>query len=160
MIVKLMKYRVSLFIKKIRISGKFFWRRLKKIIIWVLGKGFLAISMIFFACAIFSNISHKIPVLEYFVRELQLPVVYNISGKIEVCGKEDVHISDIEIAIGGYKKIVGNNENFDMNFCAANDKDIPVVVSYVYNNKRCERVEYISFDKYQEEKIINWIYRE
>lgn len=149
-------------LKKIYIYLKYINYQFCKRISGLLGKGLLVISLLFFLVAFFTNVTRRAPILSFFVTELELPIVYNLSGIIEIkdTNQNLMNISDIYIIIGGYRDCIENGEEYSINFSATENENIPVVIKYNIGGNEREKIVYITYDKQEEMKHKNFYYIE
>ena len=149
-------------LKKKYIYLKYLGVQLWKTIKVFLGKGLLIISLLFFLIAFFTNVTRRAPILSFFIKELELPIVYNLSGTIEIKDENQnlMSISDIYIAIGGYQECIENGEEYSIRFSATESENIPVVIKYSIRGNRREKLVYVTYDKREETKHKNFYYIE
>lgn len=149
--------------KKAYIKGSYWGTKGIRMIKSILGRTLMIFSIFLFFLILFTSVAKRVPVFNFFVRESKLPVVYSIEGKIEFVkyneeNREDINIENIEIVIGGYSENINNAEKFIINFTGTNDENIPVIIKYKVNGLECQKIKYISFDKYENSKKINLMY--
>ena len=122
----------------------------------------MIISLLFFLIAFFTNVTRRAPILSFFIKELELPIVYNLSGTIEIKDENQnlMSISDIYIAIGGYQECIENGEEYNIRFSATESENIPVVIKYSIRGNRRAKLVYVTYDKREETKHKNFYYIE
>ena len=106
----------------------------------------LVVCMIMFMIAFFSNIASKAPILDYFVREMELPNVCQIEGRVCIQQSEQNTSIPVIIAVGGYKTEQISGEKYKLRFTAVQKEDIPVIITYSFKNNLYQKIEYINME--------------
>lgn len=101
------------------------------------GLGFkLSIVFLFFSIAIsfmilLPNCFRRVPVYSYFIKELNLPITYELQGKIEIQDAYSNRINtDIKVFVGGYSTVVGLDGEFSLTFSAPDITQFYAVVRF------------------------------
>lgn len=73
----------------------------------------------------------RVPVYSYFVQEWELPISYNLSGKVEIVDAYGNIVNrDVEIFVGGYSATANSIGEFHLVFSAPSTTEIFAVVKY------------------------------
>ena len=111
-----------------------------------LSKVILFISVIMLVLSLSCNITHRMPVLSYFLHELKLPYVLMVDGEVFIMKEGEEQIIPVSISIGGYRADSYSGKEFNLRFTAIEKNRIPVVISYTYQGKVNYKVEYIDYE--------------
>lgn len=106
----------------------------------------LIVCMLMFMIAFFSNIASKAPILDYFVREMELPNVCLIEGRVCIRQSEQDVSIPVTITVGGYKTEQFSGEKYQLRFTAVQKEDIPVIITYSFKKRFYQKIEYINMD--------------
>ena len=96
---------------------------------------FLLFSVAVSLMIIAPNLFDRVPVYSYFIRELKLPISYELSGKIEIIDADGNLLStDAEIIIGGYSSRTSLNGEYRLNFSSPATSEVFVTIRYADQN--------------------------
>lgn len=106
---------------------------------------FLLFSVAVSLMIIAPNCFDRIPIYSYFIRELELPITYQLSGMIEIVDADGNIVStDAEVFIGGYSTHTTSNGEYILNFSSPKTNEVFVVIRYTNPNGKIEtRTEYV-----------------
>jgi hypothetical protein len=86
------------------------------------------------------NLFNRVPAFSYFVRELSLPLTYEISGRVNVvysdkensnnCGEHRV-AGTVEVFVGGYATMTDENGNFSLRFSSPHINEFFAIIRYM-----------------------------
>lgn len=106
----------------------------------------MIMSVAMFILALGSNIAHRLPILSFFAKEMKLPYIFEVSGKVCILNKEEEISIPVNVYIGGYSAHVKSGEQYEIKFTAIDRKDIPVVIRFIYEDEEYTKVEYMDYD--------------
>ena len=95
-----------------------------------------------------TNLAHRAPILDYFIEELKLPLVFSLTGRI-IDLTRDSTIGGIraKVNIGGYQSETDIDGFFRIKFSSPTKIDIPVVITFINADVRKTVIRYISFSE-------------
>ena len=95
----------------------------------------------------------RVPVLSYYISRHDLPMLYELHGKVQVINEAGEIVNrNVEVFVGGYKsKVVSSN--FELVFSAPMMKEMYVIIRYEVNGKIEECVKYIEIN--DKERVIS-----
>lgn len=125
------KYNIKQKLKLAYIKIRNILKIVKKNFAGIIGKIILWATASIFILCFCANISNRIPVLDYMVREMKMPKAYNVTGNIEIGDSNISKINEISVCIGAYKIYINNGQEFSLNFSGIISEDIPVVITYI-----------------------------
>lgn len=144
-------------LKKLLLFFRKIFRTIKIYFISALSYFILFLCGCLFILALGTNISHKAPVLSYWADELHFPYKYSLTGDIEIYEGEELACIPVSINIGGYSTTTVSGEEFKLNFTSSDTENIPIVVSFMLNQRQYNYIEYISFnDVYEVHKNLEY----
>jgi hypothetical protein len=109
-----------------------FFRRVFKGIGSRLSIAFLLFSAAISLMILAPNCFDRVPVYSYFIRELKLPITYEINGKVKIVDVDgNIVNTDVEIIVGGYSTSVDSNGEYVLIFSAPVTAEIFVVIRYI-----------------------------
>ena len=150
------KYNIKQKLKLAYIKIRNILKIVKKNFAGIIGKIILWATASIFILCFCANISNRIPVLDYMVREMKMPKAYNVTGNIEIGDSNISKINEISVCIGAYKIYINNGQEFSLNFSGIINEDIPVVITYIYDGIEKQEIKYISYKKHQAKIQVNW----
>ena len=100
---------------------------------------FLLISVAVSLMIIAPNCFDRVPVYSYFIRELKLPITYELSGKIEIFdAHENCVNTNIEVIVGGYSTWTTLNGEYNLDFSSPATNEIYVIIRYTNSSGNIE----------------------
>lgn len=91
----------------------------------------LAFSLLISLTLLVPTCFNRVPVLSYFISELELPMTYELSGEVSVLNKNDDIINkNVEVFIGGYKTFIGASKEFNLKFVSPRTSEVFIVIRY------------------------------
>lgn len=119
---------VKLFQLKAR---RFFRHTFQRKSFW-LSVGLLIFSFFVLLMVLFPILYDRVPLYSYFIQKWELPISYELDGKIEVLDANGYFVNrDVEVFIGGYSTKVADDGEFKLVFSAPTATKLFVVVQYV-----------------------------
>ncbi len=116
----------------------------------------LVLCVILFLVAFLSNFANKVPIISSFSEKMCFPHKCKLVGIVNVYENEKPLITPVKISVGGFSIKVFSNEKFELGFVSKDSKNIPVIVSYIYNDIEHTDLKWISFDdEYSIYRVIN-----
>ena len=113
----------------------------------LLSYSFLLLSSIVCLTILLPRCFNRVPVLSYYICEHKLPLVYELSGKVEIVDKDGNLVNkNVEVFVGGYSTKLTSTE-FSLKFSAPITKRIFVVIRYEKNGKIIESTQSLKIDK-------------
>lgn len=111
------------------------FRGLLKRIPNVLSYLFLALSVVICMTILFPTLFDRVPVLSYCINEGELPILYELTGKVEILDEnEEIINKNVELFVGGYSLSLKTTE-IDLKFSAPMTNEVFVVIRYEVNGK-------------------------
>ena len=150
------KYNIKQNLKLVYLKIRRIWNRIKKNFVSIIGKTILWATACIFILCFCANVSNRIPVLDYLVREMKMPKAYSVTGKIEIEDSNVSKINEITVCVGGYKININNGQEFSLNFSGIISEDIPVIITYISDGIEKQEIKYISYKKHQDKIQVNW----
>lgn len=126
------------------------WEYIKKHLEKWISYSILMMCVAMLILATYSNIAHRLPLLSFFATELNLPYLLELKGKVNIICSEEEQKLPVKINIGGYGVETKSGEVFEIKFSSTSTKDIPVIISFVYDNQEYVELEYVNFFKMDE----------
>lgn len=146
--------------KLLKLRWSYICRRIFKNIGFNVSIVFLLFSVSISCLILVPNCFRRVPVYAYLVREMRLPLVYKLSGKVIVtnaCG--DFLNTSAEIYVGGYSAKTNSAGEFQLSFSAPKTSSFFVVVRYAYGDGEVRtRTEQIVIDDGDYEVIREFSY--
>ena len=125
--------------KLFRINARRFFRSAFRGIGFKLSVIFLIFNVAVSLLILIPNCFDQVPVYSYFVRELKLPIAYELNGKVELVDVNgNVVNTDVEIFVGGYSTSTNSNGEYILDFSAPATTEIFVVIRYT--NHECNTI--------------------
>ena len=83
----------------------------------------------------------KVPSLSYILSKHELPITYELQGKVNVYDEQNNRIEkDVEVFIGGYKTTVSAPSDFTLTFSSPVTRQIYVVIRYTDEYRTHEKL--------------------
>lgn len=135
--------------KKAKIWVRVFLRCLLKKIPVCLSYFFLVFSFITCMALLVPSLFDRVPTLSYYIKKLELPIAYELKGKVEIRNKKDEIITEdiknLEIFVGGYSTYLTGTE-FNLIFSSPKTEKIYVVIRYEIDGKMKESAKYVAIE--------------
>lgn len=126
-----MRKRNNYTLKRFSLAVKRTLRSIFKGIGFKLSVVFLLFSASVSLMILLPNYFDRVPVYSYLISELQLPIAYELSGKVEVVDLNNtVSNNNVEIYIGGYSTTADSNGEFRLKFSAPLTTEVYVTIRY------------------------------
>ena len=155
-IQKLMKKRLLEF----RNAMRYVKRRIVKWLSYII----LIISVFMLFIALGTNIAHRVPIISYLIKEMEMPYSLSLSGtvcilqnksiqndsdnNVESMEKVEVEVP-ITISVGGYYVETYSSETYTLNFTSLETSHIPLVLSFSIDGNEYNYVAYLDFENHQ-----------
>jgi hypothetical protein len=79
-----------------------------------------------------------VPVLSYYISEHELPITYELNGKVKVLDENgEVINKNVEVFVGGYSTHLATTE-FNLKFSSPMVNEVFVVIRYEVDGEICE----------------------
>lgn len=100
---------------------------------------FLLISATVSLMVILPNCFDRVPVYSYFIRKFELPITYELTGKIEIFDADENLIStDVEVIVGGYSTWTTPSREYSLNFSSPMTDEIYAIIRYKSSSGKME----------------------
>lgn len=77
----------------------------------------------------------KVPILSYFISEHELPITYELCGKVIVYDENgEIANNNVEVFIGGYSAVLSTTE-VNLKFSSPKTNEVYVVIRYTYEDR-------------------------
>ena len=124
---------------------KYMWLLIVRLVRKVLNKWPIIISYIFLAFSVvtcllilFMGCFYRVPVLSYYISEHELPMVYELSGKVRVLDEsENLINNNVEVFVGGHSALLESTD-FNLKFVSPMTDEVFIVIRYEVEGVVCE----------------------
>lgn len=108
-------------------------------------------------------LSYRMPLIDRFAGNLNLPVIYELHGNIQINsniinGNASIHVEGISIEIGGYSCNTNKDGEYQIRFVSREHENIPVIIklhSKISDTKALvERISFEGTDVTKEEDFL------
>lgn len=121
----------TMYLKLIRLKlGRFMRRFLHRLPI-ILSYIFLTFSVLTSLMILLPSCFDKVPVLSYYISELELPITYELCGEVKIIDKNGNTVNkNVEVIVGGYRTPILMSTEFNLKFTSPMTDEVFVVIRY------------------------------
>ncbi len=121
----------TMYLKLIRLKlGRFMRRFLHRLPI-MLSYIFLTFSVLTSLMILLPSCFDKVPVLSYYISELELPITYELCGEVKIIDKNgNIVNKNVEVIVGGYRTSILMSTEFNLKFTSPMTNEVFVVIRY------------------------------
>ena len=121
----------------LRRAKVYFVRRFPSVVSYLI----LLCCIVLFLVALCSNITHRVPMISYVSEKISFPQKYSLDGVVKILDGDEIVNASVEVSLGGFSTSAFTDEQFELRFVSDGAKNIPVVITFLYQGKKYTEVE-------------------